>query len=465
MSDETPRNSSESAASTPADDVSSAEDAAATGTSSADALPDDLPEVKPPSAAFIVQLFLVPGLIVLVVVGVWALFGKMAASEQNWIRLVEELKQKNTHRRWRAALGLAQTLKADQERGGKLASNPQLAEALAEALRTELKAHSKDADDLKLQIYLVRALRLIDVPQIVLPVLQLAIKPDSDADERLDVRKNAITSIAEIAGRAADRDKTAGNKTAPGPRLRMLCEFPSLLDDLIAASGDDDPLIRQCSAFTLGMFPVRKAREQLIILLENNDEKTQINAAIALARQREKVSKGLAVFEKQFRSAAEKTKAGDGVPAEDRSATRYFWLGISAVTLLLTAVWAFGTTQKKTRMIAAVCFTMTLVYLSWGIYDLVRHSSSATPAEADREDDSVAGKTLEERRRNAHAARFERLVILRNSLKAVGDLESKLTPQETSRIVALIEPIAEKHSEPRIRLEAGKTIRLLQGDD
>ena len=43
-----------------------------------------LPPVEPPSAGFIVQLFVVPALIVLAVVGVWALFGKIASSDEDW---------------------------------------------------------------------------------------------------------------------------------------------------------------------------------------------------------------------------------------------------------------------------------------------------------------------------------------------------------------------------------------------
>ena len=49
----------------------------------ADSLPDDLPVVEPPSAGFILQLFMVPGLIVAAVIGVWALFGQISSSEQD----------------------------------------------------------------------------------------------------------------------------------------------------------------------------------------------------------------------------------------------------------------------------------------------------------------------------------------------------------------------------------------------
>ena len=72
--------------------------------------PEDLPPVTPPSAGFIVQLFVIPALIVMGVVSVWALFGKLADSGSDWQQLVAELGGGNEHRRWRAAQELAQVL-------------------------------------------------------------------------------------------------------------------------------------------------------------------------------------------------------------------------------------------------------------------------------------------------------------------------------------------------------------------
>ena len=70
--------------------------------------PEELPPVTPPSAGFIVQLFLIPALIVMAVVAVWALFGKLADSGSAWAPLVADLGSGNEHRQWRAAQELAQ---------------------------------------------------------------------------------------------------------------------------------------------------------------------------------------------------------------------------------------------------------------------------------------------------------------------------------------------------------------------
>src|SRR5258708_16001213 len=80
-------------------------------------IPEDLPPVEPPSAGFIIQLFVVPGLIVLAIVGVWLLFGKLATGEQDWKGLVVELQHPNAHRRGRAASRLAQMVNAKREIG------------------------------------------------------------------------------------------------------------------------------------------------------------------------------------------------------------------------------------------------------------------------------------------------------------------------------------------------------------
>ncbi|HLJ10121.1 MAG TPA: hypothetical protein VKU82_02975, partial [Planctomycetaceae bacterium] len=120
-------------------------------------LPEELPPVRPPSAGFIVQLFVVPGLIVLAVVGVWLLFGKLATSEQDWKGLLIELQHPNKHRRWRGASGLAQMLKADQglgSNGQQLSRNREIAQALSGALTEEVQRGGQSDEDVKYQTFL-----------------------------------------------------------------------------------------------------------------------------------------------------------------------------------------------------------------------------------------------------------------------------------------------------------------------
>lgn len=234
-------------------------------------LPEELPPVQPPSAGFILQLFVVPGLIVVVVIGVWLLFGKLATSEQDWRGLVRELQQPNQHRRWRGALGLAQLLKADQDlkgEGQRLASNQDLARTLGEALGQELKRGGQDADNLKYQSMLARTLGMFDLPDIVTPPLREAIQSGHDRD----VRKDSLAAVAVLLGRLSEHGQPLHND--------------DLFADLVEVSADDDPLIRQLGAFTLGLADADVAQRRLEVLLDDADTNTRINAAIGLARQK-----------------------------------------------------------------------------------------------------------------------------------------------------------------------------------
>jgi len=443
-----------------------------------DAPDEELPPVKPPSAGFIIQLFLVPGLIVLVVIGVWALFGKMASGEQDWRKLVEEIRHENPHRRWRGATGLAQLLQADQKRGDqgqKLASNPEVAEALAGMLREQLQSKSNKPDDIAQQAFLARALGMLDVNEVVLPVLIEAMQPGGDKDSRREIRKNAIASVAVIAGRAADRDDVE-DPAVPGQHRREIVEFDSLLDTLIGvsreSSGEEDRLIRRLAAFTLGLLPSPRSRERLRQMLDDGDEMTRMNAAIALARQNS--TQGYAVFRPVLEKAGTEEYAAAFSTPEEETTSRYLWIGIAVAALFIFAVWAAGTSKRSSRMIAAALSLAALTYVCYGIYEMVQDRPDESTLAVDSSDASgekSAEETFVERSRKARAERFERLVMVKNALKAVTDLANRWTPQERSQLITLVERVADqhaptrKHAQPRIRIDAEKALRALRGEE
>src|SRR5437868_7690041 len=98
--------------------------------------PGGLPPVKPPSGKFIAQLFLVPLLIVLGIMGLFftlrGLFG--IGGPHTAEQFLHSLDQTNADVRWRAAQDLAQFLPRDD----KLASEPKFALDLADRLRQTL---------------------------------------------------------------------------------------------------------------------------------------------------------------------------------------------------------------------------------------------------------------------------------------------------------------------------------------
>ena len=242
-------------------------------------LGDDLPPVQPPSAGFIIQLFVVPALIVLAVVAVWAMFGRIAAGEQDWRTLVQELESPNPHVYKRAMFGLAQMLDTDrrlENQGQHLSTNPEIAGSLAKLLDKELKSPDSDEETQKVQVYLARALGLLDLPDVVFPPLISAL----DVQYDIEIRKGAVTSIALISGRALERDQAI-----QGP----------VVDALIELSTDNEPTLRRAAAFALGLVNSAEASDRLNVLLQDKtDPMTAINAAIALSRS--KSTAGYQVF-------------------------------------------------------------------------------------------------------------------------------------------------------------------------
>ena len=72
-----------------------------------------LPEVEPPSAGFIVQLFVVPGLIVMVIVAVWMLLHWLAHMGSNPTALVDQMRQQRPNS-WQLASSLADELRQNK---------------------------------------------------------------------------------------------------------------------------------------------------------------------------------------------------------------------------------------------------------------------------------------------------------------------------------------------------------------
>jgi hypothetical protein len=106
--------------------------------------PGGLPAVKPPSGRFILQLFLIPGLIVVGLIIVFS-FGSLAwVGSSSPESFLSRLDNSNPDIRWRAAHELAQVLKRPESL--ELASNPDFALDIAERL-TKALAELEQAEE------------------------------------------------------------------------------------------------------------------------------------------------------------------------------------------------------------------------------------------------------------------------------------------------------------------------------
>lgn len=233
-------------------------------------LPDDLPPVEPPSAKIISQLFLVPGVIVLVIACAWLALTRLASTDQDWRALVRGVEASNEHERWRSAFGLAQLLQSDAQAPAeeqKLVLNSELAGTLSKLFSEELRQPSKNEEDIEQRIFLAATLGLFKTPDAVLPSLCEGIKTEDRG-----VRNASLRSISTVLGSAFQKGTPSEDKQT--------------LEAVIEASADSDPLIRSLSAYTLSFFDLSLSQSRLETLLNESDEGVRANAAIALVRHK-----------------------------------------------------------------------------------------------------------------------------------------------------------------------------------
>lgn len=417
-------------------------------------LPEELPPVKPPSARFILQLFVVPALIVMAVIGVWALFGKLASSEQDWERLVENLRSPNKQIQWRAALGLADMLRIDQqlgERGQQLTTNANVASELTDLFQEQMRSPQENTENHFRELqFLARTLGYFDVPDVVLPALEeamkLEIKRDNSSakqdeadpeDTPLTVKKNAIASVALIVNRANERKKPIQSDT--------------LTQSIVETTYDDELLIRQLGTYALGLVNDEAALARLKSLLRNPDENTRVNAAVGLARQ--KVADGWPVFREQFQAASKAIDESLIGPQNQPSVVneRYVWLAIATGLAFIAAIWSVATDNPKSRLAAGIFCFVSLLGAGWCIYGVAE-----VRAEAEGPDAVARRETID--------AIFRQSLVLRNSLKAVGDIKGVLTLPQRNEATELIKAIGENHPLTEIRVEAKRVLGVLTTD-
>jgi HEAT repeat protein len=226
----------------------------------------DLPPVEAPSAGFIVQLFVIPAVVVLVVVVVWLLFGKLAGGERDAMEYVRLIRASSSNLRTanRAAFELASLIQNDP----KLASDPKLLGEL-----TDLLDHDLDrAEDPRITQYVALALGRFHTLEAVAgngqkvdPLAALAHALGAKYPE--GVRIAAAASLAQHAA-----------------RLNGRLDAPKAVDALNEAATRGDTALREMATYALGFFG-RDADRVLRDRLDDEDRFVRYNAAVALARR------------------------------------------------------------------------------------------------------------------------------------------------------------------------------------
>ena len=195
--------------------------------------PDDsLPPVEPPSAAFLVQLFLVPGIIVAIIVCVWLSFHWLAHLGNDPQAYVRTLRRANEGR-WQAALNLANDLRGPN--GSGLKSDTKMASELGSILDDEVDSGRIGEQSETLRLYLCRALGEFTVPEAAPALVRRVKETNDDATTQAAVEALAVlSSNLENTGRSfREQDK--------------------VVDAVVAASRSTDSGVRNACSFTLGV--------------------------------------------------------------------------------------------------------------------------------------------------------------------------------------------------------------------
>jgi HEAT repeat protein len=226
---------------------------------------DFLPPVEPPNAAFILQLFVVPAVIVLVIVVVWlgVLWLVQRGRPEDLVRGLEG----SNVARWQSAKELADLLRI--RRYAHIKRDSATAATLAGILRREIASGSDADEDVMLRFFICRALGEFEV-QEGLDVLLLAADAKDDPAERL-VRRGAIQAIAV-------RAHNLRQLTPPQP-----LDHPELEPTLLRLSAEEDPLIRTEAAYALGRIGTPACIDRLEIMVDDPYADARYNAAVALA--------------------------------------------------------------------------------------------------------------------------------------------------------------------------------------
>jgi hypothetical protein len=229
-----------------------------------------LPPVEPPNAGFIIQLFVIPAVIVMLIVAVWLTVSWLVHRTRPQ-DLIQGLEGSGVSR-WQKASELADILR--NERFADFKRDETASSSLAAILTREIGVAGGDGsgmegESVKLRFFLCRALGEFETVAGI-DALVLAAQTNRDPAEQL-VRRGAVQGLAM---RAFHRRESMQEEELAGSPIE---------ETLLRLASDEDGLIRSETAFALGRVGTSAALEKLVALVGDPYADTRYNAAVALA--------------------------------------------------------------------------------------------------------------------------------------------------------------------------------------
>jgi hypothetical protein len=233
----------------------------------------ELPPVEAPSAGFVVQLFVIPAIVVVVVILVWLLFGKLAGGERDPSEYVRRLRQASGD--WRSAFELASLIQNDAH----LAVDPRMLGELTDMLAGELK--TKPADP-RLPVYLIKTIGAFQTLEAALPNRR-----------KVDVMETLVEALEPSQGDAI-RMEAAASLAKHAARLEGKLDDPRAVAALTQAAAAPEPELRQVAVFALGFLGGEQSRGALVERLGGDEDRyVRYNAAVALGRRGDMAALGI----------------------------------------------------------------------------------------------------------------------------------------------------------------------------
>jgi len=236
---------------------------------------EPLPPVAPPTAGFILQLFLIPMIIVMIIVLVWLMFSWVVHMGSDPQGMVDGLKKGNDNS-WQNASALADMLRNPQYE--HLKDDHELAQKLADALDEQIDAKKYSDTQIRLRIFVCRALGEFRVDDGI-PALLRAATTEREPEE-IDVRRAAVQSLAVLSSQLGP-EKMRKNE-------EVMDTLIEIANDRRADAEDTENLraeLRSHAAFTLGVIGGDRANDQLAAMLSSSYPNARFNAAAGLSRQ------------------------------------------------------------------------------------------------------------------------------------------------------------------------------------
>ena len=225
----------------------------------------DLPQVEPPSAGFVIQLFVIPAAVVVVVIIVWLLFGKLAGGERDATEYVRQLRSPTAN--WRLAFELASLIQHD----AKIGSDPLLIGELSELL-----SHALDQPDTDPQLTQYLALTLG-----AFRTLEAKTSSGRTVDPLIPLERALSAKYA-----APIRIAAAASLAKQAARLEGKLDDESAVKALGEAAAAGEPEVRQIAVYALGFFGGNTATEHLRERINQDEDRfVRFNAAVALGRR------------------------------------------------------------------------------------------------------------------------------------------------------------------------------------